>query len=83
MSRVTESQNDDSIYEEYDGIYDEYQSLNEKEGPKEAKKVTETQDQASASYFCSRLGSRPRRPCPKKLKVVVPEVLVLGRSKIK
>ena len=83
MSRVTESENDDSIYEEYDGIYEEYESVNEENGPKEGKKVTETQDQASASYFCSRLGSRPRRPCPKKLKVVVPDVLVLDHSKIK
>ena len=59
MSKMNESENDDSIYEEYDGIYEEYQSVNEKEGPKEAKKVKETQDQASAKRFCSRLGPRP------------------------
>ena len=65
MGRSINSENDDSIYEEYDGIYEEYESVNEKNRPKEIKKVTETKDQASASYFCSRLGSRPRRPCPK------------------
>ena len=52
MGTSIDSENDDSIYEEY-------QSVNEKEGPKEAKKVTETQDQVSAKLFCPRLGPRP------------------------
>ena len=59
MGTSINSENDDSIYEQYDGIYEEYESVNEENGPKEIKKVTKTQDQASESYFCSRLGPRP------------------------
>ena len=60
MSTSIESENNDSIYEEYvnqsfinqfiqyDGIYEEYQSVNEKDRPKKEKKVTVTQDEDSA-----------------------------------
>ena len=54
MGTSIDSENDDSIYEEYDGIYEEYESVNEKDRPVEIKKVQETQDQASAKRRRSR-----------------------------
>ena len=74
MSRMNESENDNSIYEQYDGIYEEYQSVNEENEPKEGEKVTETQDQASARRPLPRLGPRPN-----KTKISVPDGFVLGR----
>ena len=74
MSRMNESENDDSIYEQYDGIYEEYQSVNEENGPKEGKKFTETQDQVSARRPLPRLGPRPKKqkfPSPTVLYSVV------------